>query len=60
MTALFTILKSIASALPGLLALVNAFKRKEPPSQQDIADKAKSEIERLEDWKKHAKDEAAR
>ena len=46
------IISAIVSALPGLVALVKAFKRKDEPSSKDIGEKAKSEIEELERWKR--------
>ena len=52
-----TILKSLIAALPGLLALIKAFKRTEEPTSADITDKASSEIRELESWKTAAKEE---
>ena len=43
---------AVIAALPGLLALIKAFKRTEEPTSRDITDKAASEIEELESWKK--------
>jgi hypothetical protein len=60
MSALFTALKALAAAVPGIMALINAFKPKPPPSQQDIAGKASSEINELESWKKSAKEQASK
>lgn len=52
MGILSAILKGLTSALPGLLAIIKAFSKKdEEPTQADIAGKAKSEIEELEKWK---------
>ena len=48
-----TILKVIAAALPGLVGLVQAF-RKKPVQQTEsqVAKKAADEIVELENWKK--------
>lgn len=46
------IIKAAVAALPGLVALFKAFGNKDEPSTQDITDKAKTEIEELEAWKK--------
>jgi len=48
------VVQAIISALPGLVALFKAFKRKEAPTSKDIGEKAKSEIEELEAWRKHS------
>jgi len=53
-----TIISAILKALPGLAALIAAFRGNKPePTQDDIAEKAKNEIEELESWKKAAKSE---
>lgn len=60
MNALFTALKALGAAIPGIMALINAFKPKPEPTQQDIAGKAASEIEELESWKRAAKEQASK
>ena len=54
-----TIIESIFKSIPGLLKLISSFSRTEEPTQDEINKKAESEIEALEEWKSHAKKEAA-
>jgi len=49
------ILQALVSALPGLLALIKAFKKKDEPSSTDIAGKATSEVEELEKWRRETR-----
>jgi len=51
------VIQAIVSALPGLVALIKAFKKKDEPSSDDITGKATSEIEELEAWKKDCREE---
>lgn len=53
-----TIISSLFKALPGLLSLLNSFRKKPEPSSDDISAKAKNEIEALEEWKAAARKEA--
>lgn len=60
MNALLTALKALAYAIPGVLAVVNAFKKKPEPSAQDVASKAAGEVAALESWKSAVKLESKR
>ena len=48
------IIAAIVAALPGLVKLVQAFKKKDEPSYRDITDRATDEIEELESWREHS------